>query len=119
VFLRLELNITTCNLKETKKKKTKSCSVGCAEIKIRCLVYFLRDKLFPFRFLTENRTPNNYNQKKMGMIIIDIEHCSCMKMLRYIMKNITFNIIINFSLCCSVGCASKQIGVLFSKRQRC
>jgi len=118
VFLRLELNITTCNLKEKKKKKTKSCSVGRIETEIGCLLYFLRDRFFPFRFLTENRTPNNYNQK-MGMIITDIGHCSCMKMLKYIMKNITFNIIINFSLCCSVGCASTHISVLFSKRQRC
>jgi hypothetical protein len=63
----------------------------------------------------------NCNKKKIGMIIADIENLNYMKMLKYILKNITLNIIIiiNSSLSCSVGCASTQIeSLLFFSRDK-
>jgi hypothetical protein len=119
IFSQLYLNIKTCNLKK-KNKDNESCNVGCTITEIECLLCFLKDRLLsPFWLLAENRMPKNCNRKKMGMINADIGNLSYIKMLKYIIKNITLSIIINFSVSCSVGCAWTQIGSsLFFSRDK-
>jgi hypothetical protein len=73
------------------------------------VVFSRRQIIKPFLALAENKMPKNCN-RKIGMINADIGNLSYIKMLKYIIKNITLSIIINFSVSCSGGCASTQIG---------
>jgi len=57
------------------------------------VVFSRRQIIKPFLALAENKMPKNCN-RKMGMINADIWNLSYIKMLKYIIKNITLSIII-------------------------